>query len=83
MTSFKTFLVCAASAAILSACATSTPYQPASTPGGFDVTTPSMTPSLMILMSEKSRNIARQQKSNLAKVQNPPIKIMHSMPEKF
>jgi len=36
MTSFKTFLVCAASAAILSACATSTPYQPASTPGGFD-----------------------------------------------
>ena len=36
MTSFKTFLICAASAAILSACATSTPYQPASTPGGFD-----------------------------------------------
>jgi len=36
MTSLKTVLVCAASAAILSACATSTPYQPASTPGGFD-----------------------------------------------
>lgn len=36
MTSFKNILLCAASAVILSACATATPYQAASTPGGFD-----------------------------------------------
>ncbi len=36
MTSFKNLIVCAASAAVLTACATATPYQPASEPGGFD-----------------------------------------------
>lgn len=36
MISFKNILLCAASAVILTACATATPYQPASTPGGFD-----------------------------------------------
>jgi hypothetical protein len=36
MTSFKNMLICAASAVILTACATATPYQPASKPGGFD-----------------------------------------------
>jgi hypothetical protein len=32
----KQLLVCVASAAVLTACATATPYQPASKPGGFD-----------------------------------------------
>lgn len=36
MTTFRNLILCAASAAILSACATATPYQPASKPGGFD-----------------------------------------------
>lgn len=36
MTTFRHLLICAASAAILTACATATPYQPASEPGGFD-----------------------------------------------
>jgi len=36
MTSLKNFLICTASAVILTACATATPYQAASTPGGFD-----------------------------------------------
>jgi hypothetical protein len=36
MTTFRNLLICAASAAILTACATATPYQPASQPGGFD-----------------------------------------------
>lgn len=36
MTTLKNLLICAASAAILTACATATPYQPASQPGGYD-----------------------------------------------
>lgn len=36
MTSIKNFLICTASAVILTACATATPYQAASAPGGFD-----------------------------------------------
>ncbi|RKQ69353.1 hypothetical protein DES40_2153 [Litorimonas taeanensis] len=36
MTSLRNLLICGATAAILTACATSTPYQPASKPGGFD-----------------------------------------------
>lgn len=36
MTTFRNLLICAASAAMITACATATPYQPASKPGGYD-----------------------------------------------
>jgi hypothetical protein len=36
MSPFKTFILSAASVAILAGCATSTPYQPASAPGAYD-----------------------------------------------
>lgn len=36
MSTFKTLIISAASVALLAGCATSTPYQPASSPGAFD-----------------------------------------------